>query len=199
MILALALCIFLLPCMGLSFWSAFHRLNKIDTVFSFLNLSIGKCRLGQGCCRLQGLLLRPGGASGLSLPASPAVYLSLSPSGRVCGPALFPASCSFPFSPGIFQSIPCACLCFSLLAMEGGRGCLSSLTVHPRVTVQPPVHLWPHPSAGLLILLSLTFFIVNCKALEPKLQLSYQEAFYLCWCACALMLYAGEGGAWRQG
>ncbi|XP_063109277.1 uncharacterized protein LOC106026675 isoform X4 [Cavia porcellus] len=41
MILALALCIFLLPCMGLSFWSAFHRLNKIDTVFSFLNLSIG--------------------------------------------------------------------------------------------------------------------------------------------------------------
>ncbi|XP_013003324.1 uncharacterized protein LOC106026675 isoform X2 [Cavia porcellus] len=95
MILALALCIFLLPCMGLSFWSAFHRLNKIDTVFSFLNLSI-----------------------------------------------------------------------------------------------------------GLLILLSLTFFIVNCKALEPKLQLSYQEAFYLCWCACALMLYAGaisylnQAGMW---
>ncbi|XP_013364388.1 PREDICTED: uncharacterized protein LOC102012479 isoform X3 [Chinchilla lanigera] len=41
MILALALCVFLLPCMGLSFWSGFHRLNKIDAVFSSLSLSIG--------------------------------------------------------------------------------------------------------------------------------------------------------------
>uniref|UniRef100_A0A8C2YMG0 Uncharacterized protein n=1 Tax=Chinchilla lanigera TaxID=34839 RepID=A0A8C2YMG0_CHILA len=40
MILALALCVFLLPCMGLSFWSGFHRLNKIDAVFSSLSLSI---------------------------------------------------------------------------------------------------------------------------------------------------------------
>ncbi|XP_010638943.1 uncharacterized protein LOC104873799 isoform X6 [Fukomys damarensis] len=40
MILALALCIFLLPCMGLSFWSVFHRLNKIDSVFSSLSISI---------------------------------------------------------------------------------------------------------------------------------------------------------------
>lgn len=51
MFLALALCIFLLPCMGLSFWSVFHRLNKIDAVFSSLSTSIGKCWLGPGVPR----------------------------------------------------------------------------------------------------------------------------------------------------
>ncbi|XP_013364381.1 PREDICTED: uncharacterized protein LOC102012479 isoform X1 [Chinchilla lanigera] len=146
MILALALCVFLLPCMGLSFWSGFHRLNKIDAVFSSLSLSIG-----------------------------------------------------------IFPSVTYVCLCFFLLAMEGGRGSLPSLTVRPGVTVQPPVRLWPHPSAGLLILLSLTLFVVNCKALEPEPQLAFQETFYLCWCACALMLCAGavshlnQAGIWSIG
>ncbi|XP_021101527.1 uncharacterized protein LOC106007870 isoform X2 [Heterocephalus glaber] len=98
MILALALCLFLLPCMGLSFWSVFHRLNKIDSVFSFLGISI-----------------------------------------------------------------------------------------------------------GLLILLSLTLFIVNCKMIQPRPQIFYQETFYSCWCACGLMLCAGtvsylnQAGMWSTG
>ncbi|XP_010638936.1 uncharacterized protein LOC104873799 isoform X1 [Fukomys damarensis] len=97
MILALALCIFLLPCMGLSFWSVFHRLNKIDSVFSSLSISI-----------------------------------------------------------------------------------------------------------GLLILLSLTLFIVNCKMIQPRPRIFYQQAFYLCWCACGLMLcsgavsYLNQAGMWSM-
>ncbi|XP_059733094.1 uncharacterized protein TMEM277 isoform X12 [Bos taurus] len=38
------------------------------------------------------------------------------------------------------------------------------------VPVQPRVHLWPHLSAGLLILLSLTLFIANCEMLKPRPQ-----------------------------
>nr|XP_034376409.1 uncharacterized protein LOC117721715 isoform X1 [Arvicanthis niloticus] len=45
--------------------------------------------------------------------------------------------------------------------------------------------------AGLLILLSLTLFVVNCNRLRPRPQVSYQLAFYLCWCASVLMLWAG--------
>lgn len=46
MMLALTQCFILLITMGLSFWPVFRRLNKIDLVFSFLSLSIGKCGLG---------------------------------------------------------------------------------------------------------------------------------------------------------
>ncbi|XP_031242207.1 uncharacterized protein LOC116102112 isoform X2 [Mastomys coucha] len=44
---------------------------------------------------------------------------------------------------------------------------------------------------GLLILLSLTLFVVNCNRLRPRPQVSYQLAFYLCWCSSFLMLWAG--------
>ncbi|KFO26172.1 hypothetical protein H920_12329 [Fukomys damarensis] len=87
MILALALCIFLLPCMGLSFWSVFHRLNKIDSVFSSLSISIGPTPEGS-----------PTGSSVRPLPAdtlTPEVwtFCSLSP-GRMaglCGPIPVPS------------------------------------------------------------------------------------------------------------
>ncbi|XP_040592051.1 uncharacterized protein LOC121136207 isoform X2 [Mesocricetus auratus] len=46
-------------------------------------------------------------------------------------------------------------------------------------------------SIGLLILLSLTLFVINCNRLRPRPQVSYQLAFYLCWCASVLMLWAG--------
>ncbi|XP_051030179.1 uncharacterized protein LOC127213761 [Phodopus roborovskii] len=46
-------------------------------------------------------------------------------------------------------------------------------------------------SIGLLILLSLTLFIINCDRLRPRPQVSYLLAFYLCWCASVLMLWAG--------
>lgn len=47
MMLALTLCLILLPTMGLSFRPVFRRLTKVDLVFSFLSFSIGKCRLGE--------------------------------------------------------------------------------------------------------------------------------------------------------
>ncbi|XP_024834524.1 uncharacterized protein LOC133229620 isoform X4 [Bos javanicus] len=59
------------------------------------------------------------------------------------------------------------------------------------VPVQPRVHLWPHLSAGLLILLSLTLFIANCEMLKPRPQVSYLVTTYLSWGASALMLWAG--------
>nr|XP_048294160.1 uncharacterized protein LOC125403027 isoform X2 [Myodes glareolus] len=43
---------------------------------------------------------------------------------------------------------------------------------------------------GFLILLSLTLFVVNCDRLRPRPQVSYLLAFYLCWCASVLMLWA---------
>ncbi|XP_063137018.1 uncharacterized protein 1700028J19Rikl isoform X13 [Rattus norvegicus] len=43
---------------------------------------------------------------------------------------------------------------------------------------------------GLLILLSLTLFAIDCNRLRPRPQVSYQLAFYLCWCASVLMLWA---------
>ncbi|XP_008590702.1 PREDICTED: uncharacterized protein LOC103608033 isoform X2 [Galeopterus variegatus] len=60
-------------------------------------------------------------------------------------------------------------------------------------------------SIGLLILLSLTLFAINCKMLSPRPQVSYRATFYLCWCASALMLWAGalsylnQVGMWRKG
>ncbi|XP_010638942.1 uncharacterized protein LOC104873799 isoform X5 [Fukomys damarensis] len=57
MILALALCIFLLPCMGLSFWSVFHRLNKIDSVFSSLSISIDPVPNGHISCSTDNVYL----------------------------------------------------------------------------------------------------------------------------------------------
>jgi hypothetical protein len=54
MMLALALCLVLLPAMVLSFRSIFRRLSKIDFVCSFLSISVGK--LGSG----GGALLTPG-------------------------------------------------------------------------------------------------------------------------------------------
>lgn len=65
----------------------------------------------------------------------------------------------------------------------------------PGVPAQPCVHLWPHPSAGFLIVLSLTLFVVSCETLHPRPQISYLVTTYLCWTAGALMLWAGEGGA----
>lgn len=64
-----------------------------------------------------------------------------------------------------------------------------------RVPVQPRVCLWPHTSAGLLIVLSLTLFVVNCETLRPRPRVSYLVTTYLCWGSGALMLWAGEGGA----
>ena len=82
------------------------------------------------------------------------------------------------------------------LVMQDGRGCLwlASLSGGLWVPVQPRVHLWPHLSAGLLILLSLTLFIANCEMLKPRPQVSYLVTTYLSWGASALMLWAGEGG-----
>ncbi|GAB1292003.1 hypothetical protein APTSU1_000723400 [Apodemus speciosus] len=51
---------------------------------------------------------------------------------------------------------------------------------------------------GLLILLSLTLFVVNCNRLRPRPQVSYQLAFYLCWCASVLMLWAGTLSFFNQ-
>uniref|UniRef100_A0AC11DUR1 Uncharacterized protein n=1 Tax=Ovis aries TaxID=9940 RepID=A0AC11DUR1_SHEEP len=79
------------------------------------------------------------------------------------------------------------------LVRQGGRGCLwlASLSGGLWVPVQPRVHLWPHLSAGLLILLSLTLFIANCEMLQPRPQVSYLVTTYLSWGAGALMLWAG--------
>lgn len=52
-----------------------------------------------------------------------------------------------------------------------------------------------HPSAGFLIVLSLTLFVVGCETLHPRPQVSYLVTTYLCWGAGALMLWAGEDGA----
>lgn len=80
------------------------------------------------------------------------------------------------------------------------RGCLPLLFLGgPGVPVQPYVHLWPHPTAGFLIVLSLTLFVVNCETLQPRPQVSYLVATYLCWAAGALMLWTGEGGAGGRG
>ncbi|EDL22705.1 mCG5707, isoform CRA_b [Mus musculus] len=57
-----------------------------------------------------------------------------------------------------------------------------------RLHLQFPQHCH---RAGLLILLSLTFFVVNCNRLRPRPQVSYHLAFYLCCCAMVLMLWAG--------
>ncbi|XP_047568294.1 uncharacterized protein LOC125089864 isoform X2 [Lutra lutra] len=43
MMLALTLCLILLPTMGLSFRPVFRRLTKVDLVFSFLSFSIVSC------------------------------------------------------------------------------------------------------------------------------------------------------------
>ncbi|KAL6053640.1 hypothetical protein STEG23_018873 [Scotinomys teguina] len=43
----------------------------------------------------------------------------------------------------------------------------------------------------LLILLSLTLFVINCNMLRLRPQVSYLLVFYLCWCASILMLWAG--------
>nr|XP_020139158.1 uncharacterized protein LOC105865558 isoform X4 [Microcebus murinus] len=47
------------------------------------------------------------------------------------------------------------------------------------------------PNPGLLLFLSLTLFAVNCETVHPRPRISYQVAFYMCWCASALMLWAG--------
>ncbi|XP_015860262.1 uncharacterized protein LOC102923023 isoform X1 [Peromyscus maniculatus bairdii] len=44
---------------------------------------------------------------------------------------------------------------------------------------------------GLLILLSLMLFVINCNRLPLRPQVSYLLVFYLCWCASVLMLWAG--------
>ncbi|XP_076987179.1 uncharacterized protein LOC143658779 [Tamandua tetradactyla] len=60
-------------------------------------------------------------------------------------------------------------------------------------------------SVGLLILLSLTLFIVNCETLHPRPRVSYLVTFYLCWGASAMMLWAGvlsflnHMGMWSSG
>ncbi|KAF7474573.1 Hypothetical predicted protein [Marmota monax] len=42
-----------------------------------------------------------------------------------------------------------------------------------------------------LVFSSLSISIVNCQILRPRPQVSYMVTFYLCWCASALMLWAG--------
>ncbi|XP_071065108.1 outer dense fiber protein 4-like [Dasypus novemcinctus] len=60
-------------------------------------------------------------------------------------------------------------------------------------------------SVGLLILLSLTLFLITCNTLRPRPQVSYQMTFYLCGAASALMLWAGvlsflnHKGMWSSG
>ncbi|XP_051696736.1 transmembrane protein 202 isoform X2 [Oryctolagus cuniculus] len=60
-------------------------------------------------------------------------------------------------------------------------------------------------SIGLLIVLSLTLFVVNCQSLHPRPQVSYLVTFYLSWCASVLMLWAGalsylnQVGMWSKG
>lgn len=83
------------------------------------------------------------------------------------------------------------CICARLLVMKGGSGCLFFLGV----PVHPRVHLWPHPSAGFLIVLSMALFVIQCETLRPKPQVSYLPITYLCWGAGALMLWAGESRA----
>ncbi|KAH0505447.1 hypothetical protein LTLLF_178715 [Microtus ochrogaster] len=51
---------------------------------------------------------------------------------------------------------------------------------------------------GLLILLSLTLFVINCERLRLRPQVSYLLAFYLCWCASVLMLWAGTLSFFNQ-
>jgi hypothetical protein len=46
--LVLALCLVLLPTIFLSFLPVCHQLNKIDFIFSFLSIGIGKYWQGQG-------------------------------------------------------------------------------------------------------------------------------------------------------
>ncbi|XP_015860263.1 uncharacterized protein LOC102923023 isoform X2 [Peromyscus maniculatus bairdii] len=51
---------------------------------------------------------------------------------------------------------------------------------------------------GLLILLSLMLFVINCNRLPLRPQVSYLLVFYLCWCASVLMLWAVRRGSYSS-
>nr|XP_044614779.1 uncharacterized protein LOC123281038 isoform X7 [Equus asinus] len=197
MMLALMLCLVLLLTMGISFWPVFRRLNKIDLVFSSLSFSVGKCQLG-GRGALPPQHLSPGLSfrlwGGVSQSFCPAgcwvsvfecllgsllhlslvhlfyfIFLSRGVRG-VSHFAMFPSS--FRLFAGIILvyrvCVVCVCVCLSW--RRGEDVSVSSLSASPGVPVQPRVRLWPHPSAGFLIVLSLTLFVVNCETLRPRPQ-----------------------------
>lgn len=144
MMLALTLCLILLPFMCLSFRPVFRRLTKIDLVFSFLSFSTGKCRPG-GREDTPSVLPQDSlfGFGEVYLKISVLLTLSLNVSwdlcptvsvlssfsvgvsvGGICLSFLLP-SFSFCFSPGVFvsaQEFVCLCMHTHLLVMEGGRG-----------------------------------------------------------------------------
>ncbi|KAF3814898.1 hypothetical protein GH733_017174 [Mirounga leonina] len=78
-------------------------------------------------------------------------------------------------------------LCLILLPTMG----LSFRPVFRRLTKIDLVFSSLSFSIGLLIVLSLTLFVVNCETLRPRPQVSYLVTTYLCWAAGALMLWAG--------
>lgn len=82
------------------------------------------------------------------------------------------------------------------LVTEGGRGCVSFLFLGASGSLSSLVSVsGPTPSAGLLVVLSLTLFVANCETLQPRPQVSYLVTTYLCWGAGAVTLGAGEGRA----
>ncbi|XP_027473167.1 uncharacterized protein LOC113935401 isoform X1 [Zalophus californianus] len=78
-------------------------------------------------------------------------------------------------------------LCLVLLPTMG----LSFRPVFRRLTKIDLVFSSLSFSIGLLIVLSLTLFVVNCETLRPRPQVSYLVTTYLCWAAGALMLWSG--------
>ncbi|XP_073742576.1 uncharacterized protein [Callorhinus ursinus] len=92
-------------------------------------------------------------------------------------------------------------LCLILLPTMG----LSFRPVFRRLTKIDLVFSSLSFSIGLLIVLSLTLFVVNCETLRPRPQVSYLVTTYLCWAAGALMLWSGalsylnHVGMWSKG
>lgn len=217
MILALTLCLVLLLAMGFSFWPVFRRLNKADLIFSSLSFCIGKCFPG-GRGALPTSASLPG-ALFLALCVSeflscwvsvfecllgspshpPCVFLSsisFSVGVRVLGLSLSSWFPLFLSTPSWYLSVLCVCLRARALVTEGGRGCVSFLFLGASGSLSSLVSIsGPTPSAGLLVVLSLTLFVANCETLQPRPQVSYLVTTYLCWGAGAVTLGAGEGRA----
>ncbi|XP_054566137.1 uncharacterized protein LOC114227338 [Eptesicus fuscus] len=90
--------------------------------------------------------------------------------------------------------------CFILLITMG----LSFWPVFRRLNKIDLVFSFLSLSIGLLILLSMTLFVVHCQSLRPKPQISYLITSYLCWGSGALILWTGVlsylnyAGMWSQ-
>ncbi|KAF6288401.1 hypothetical protein mRhiFer1_009134 [Rhinolophus ferrumequinum] len=78
-------------------------------------------------------------------------------------------------------------LCLILLSTMG----LSFWPVFRRLNKVDLVFSFLSFGIGLLIVLSLTLFVVNCETLQPRPRISYLVTTYLCWGSGALMLWAG--------